>query len=64
MLGGLALAYIRRRQWEARLQAMETARAVGLLFGGHEDGAHPDGEYRGGERVVSGDEMFRMMGAG
>jgi hypothetical protein len=44
---------------------METARAVGLLFGGHEGGAGQDGaEYRGGERVVSADEMMRGMGAG
>lgn len=55
---------MRRRQWEARLQAMETARAVGILFGGPEpDVVRGDGhEYRGGERVVTADAMLGIKG--
>jgi len=62
LLASLQMAYLRRKRWEARLQAIEVVRALG-------QGLTPeDGDLRGTlsgtrHRVVSSEQLMITMGA-
>jgi hypothetical protein len=46
---------MRRKRWEARVQAVETANAIAVLFGGSE-------KAEKGQDRVSADTLLGMMG--
>jgi len=54
----LAVAYARRKRWEARLQAVEIVDRLGQALGGGKRGAG-----RAAGKRVSGDALLREMGA-
>jgi len=55
LLEGLKLAYVRRKRWEAQLQAAEIGRMLG--------GKPGPGTGGGGIRRVSADDLMARMGA-
>jgi DNA mismatch repair protein MutH len=63
MLGQLAVAYIRRQQWLARLQAAEVVKALGEAMGG--DGQSFDRlRMQRGRRVAPGEFLRVTRGSG
>lgn len=54
------MAYVHRQRWQARLQAVENARAIAEVLGGKRGVA--GGEAGAGYRQVSASELLGTMG--
>lgn len=70
LLGSLEVAYMKRKRWEARIQAVEMGKMLGELLGGKETRRRGDaGTRRRGEtgtrrttEQASAGEVLRAMG--
>ena len=54
----LVAAYVRRKKWEAQLQASAVIKTLGQAMGG---AAPKNGTYRAGYREVSPEEMLQRI---
>ncbi len=56
----LTVAYVHRQRWQARLQAVENAKAIAEVLGGKRGAG--GGEAGAGYRKVSANELLGTMG--